>query len=240
MNSCSCNRELIAGLALETLDARQERELRAHLETCEGCRLYLREISNVTEKLAAVEIRSDIQTSESFHKKMSDRLKAETSVSLLETVMARLRANWLNWRSRKERLLTPDLPMNRLVAAPEKAWIRFAKRASSACSRRQLRFSSWLTARLALPVIFASVLLIAALSLLVQQPDVTSPAPTVPQIAATPNTKTDLDPTISNYQMVANRSLEKLDELLTKQGSRNPSPTPLYTASALARANAFD
>ena len=33
---------------------------------------------------------------------------------------------------------------------------------------------------------------------------------------------------------------EKLDELLTIQGNRNPSPTRIYTASALSRGNASD
>ena len=41
----------------------------------------------------------------------------------------------------------------------------------------------------------------------------------------------DPPPTIANYTMVANQSLEKLDDLLTRQGSRNLSPTPIYTAS---------
>jgi hypothetical protein len=56
----------------------------------------------------------------------------------------------------------------------------------------------------------------------------------------TPKAQSDPDPTISNYQMVANRSLEKLDELLTRQGNRNPSPSPIYTASTLPRADAPD
>jgi hypothetical protein len=40
--------------------------------------------------------------------------------------------------------------------------------------------------------------------------------------------------------MIANRSLDKLDELLTRQGNRNPASTPIYTASTLSRASALD
>ena len=53
MKPCAQNRKLIAWLASNALDARQTRQLQAHLETCEGCRRYLAEISNVTERLTA-------------------------------------------------------------------------------------------------------------------------------------------------------------------------------------------
>ena len=185
MKPCPNNRKLIAWLAVDALDARQESALRAHLETCEGCRHYLNELSLVTDKLSAVEISSDLQASESFHQKVVGRLRAEASLSIWETVMAQLRA------------------------------------------------TSW---RVALPVLGAAA--VVALALFVWRP----PVPPLPDVetASVPPVKTNLDPTISNYQMVANRSLEKLDELLTQQGSRNPSPTLIYTASTLARANALD
>jgi len=48
MKPCAQNRKLIVWLSLNVLDASQARQLRAHLETCEGCRRYLAEISNVT------------------------------------------------------------------------------------------------------------------------------------------------------------------------------------------------
>src|SRR5438477_440866 len=83
-------------------------------------------------------------------------------------------------------------------------------------------------------------LAIAALSLFVQRPGIPLPAPTVAQPVLKPNLKRDFDPTFSNYQMVANRSLEELDELLTRQGNRNPPPIPIYTASTLPRANVPD
>lgn len=51
------------------------------------------------------------------------------------------------------------------------------------------------------------------------------------------DTEIDLEPSIRNYQIAANRSFEKLDELLTKQARQNPTFAPAYTASSLALAN---
>jgi hypothetical protein len=50
----------------------------------------------------------------------------------------------------------------------------------------------------------------------------------------------DFRPTIANYQMVANQSLEKLDQLLSEQGSRRLPPAPVYKASALIAADVSD
>ena len=74
MKPCAQNRKLIAWLALNALDARQARQLRAHLETCEGCRRYLAEISNVTERLAAAEANPDVQASESLPPKIGRQI----------------------------------------------------------------------------------------------------------------------------------------------------------------------
>jgi anti-sigma factor RsiW len=191
MTPCSTHRKLIALLALDALDIQKAKDVRAHLETCEGCRRYLEEITNVTERLIAAETEPDIQPSESFHQRVVGRLRAEESGSFSETVVARLQAMLLNWR-------------------------------------------------VVLPVIGATAAVFAAWSVFGPRPDIPLPAPTGAQAVLTPNLKHDLDPTISNYQMVANRSLEELDELLTRQGNRNPPPTPLYTASTLPGANASD
>jgi anti-sigma factor RsiW len=77
---------------------RQARQLRAHLETCEGCRRYLAEISNVTEKLAAAEANSDVQASESFHRKVAGKLRATKPDSLGEILAAYFRGTRSNWR----------------------------------------------------------------------------------------------------------------------------------------------
>ena len=191
MKPCSSHRKPIAWLALDALDVQEARNLRAHLETCEGCRRYLEEISNVTERLIAVEAAPDIQASESFHQQVVGRLRAEKSGAFSEAALPRLRATLVNWR-------------------------------------------------VVLPVIGATAVVIAAWSVFGPPPGVPSPARTGAQAMLTPNITNELDPTISNYRMVANRSLEELDELLTRQGNRNRPPTPLYTASILPRANASD
>ncbi len=88
MKPCSNNRKLIALLAIDELDACQARELRAHLQSCEGCRRYLDEMWDVTKKLAARETAVEIKTSESFHRKVVARLRAEEKVSVWETIKA--------------------------------------------------------------------------------------------------------------------------------------------------------
>src|SRR5205814_1732677 len=158
MKPCSTHRKRIAWLALDALDFQEARDLRAHLETCEGCRRYLEEISNLTQRLIAAETELDIQPSKSFHQRVAGRLRAERSGSFSETVVACLRAVLLNWR-------------------------------------------------VVLPVIGATALVMAAWSVFAPRPGVPLPAPTGAQAVLTPNVRNDLDPTLSNYQMVANRSL---------------------------------
>ncbi|MGA3284432.1 MAG: zf-HC2 domain-containing protein [Verrucomicrobiota bacterium] len=98
MKPCAKNQKLIAWLTLDALDARQTRQLQAHLETCEGCRRYLAEISNVTERLAAAEANPDIQASESFHRQVAGRLRAAKPDSLGEILAAYFRGTLWNWR----------------------------------------------------------------------------------------------------------------------------------------------
>jgi len=191
MKPCATHRKFIAWLALDALDVQETRDLRAHLETCEGCRRYLDEISNVTETLIAAESGPDTQASESFHQRLLGRLRAEKSASILEAALPGLRAMLRHWR-------------------------------------------------VVLPVVGATAVLFAAFSVFAPHPAVPSPAPIEAQATLTPLVRSDLDPTLSCYQRVANRSLEELDELLTRQGNRNPPPTPLYTAATLPRANVSD
>src|SRR6266852_3236258 len=90
MKPCSNNRKLIAWLAVDALDDRQTRSLRAHLETCEGCRRYLAEISNVAQKLSAAAAPPDIHAAESFHQRVLGALRAEETASGWESLVARL------------------------------------------------------------------------------------------------------------------------------------------------------
>jgi len=96
MKPCSNQRKQIALLALDELEARAAQELRAHLQTCEGCRRYLDEICAVTKKLSSRELTADLETSESFHHRVVARLRAEEKMSARETVKTFLAL--LNWR----------------------------------------------------------------------------------------------------------------------------------------------
>ncbi len=98
MKPCARNRKPIVWLASNALEARQARQLQAHLETCEGCRRYLAEISNVTERLVAAETNSNVQASEVFHQKLAGRLRTAKPDSLAEILAAYLRGIRLNWR----------------------------------------------------------------------------------------------------------------------------------------------
>jgi len=182
MKSCSKNRQLITWLALDELDASQARELRAHFENCEECREYWIEISNVAEKLTAVETAPEVQPSRSFHQELMGRLRAGEAESIWETLASQLRGGLLNWR-----LVVPVLALVAVLGAV----LPFHERPTGIAPS------------------------------LKSQARVVSPV----------RPKGDLPPTIANYQTVANQSLEKLDELLTQQASRNPAPTRIYTAS---------
>jgi anti-sigma factor RsiW len=98
MKPCAQNRKLIVWLASNALDARQTQQLQAHLETCEGCRRYLAEISSVTEKLVATEPNPDVQASEVFHQKLAGKLRAAKPDSVGEILAAYFRGTLLNWR----------------------------------------------------------------------------------------------------------------------------------------------
>jgi anti-sigma factor RsiW len=88
----------MVGQILNTLDAQEARQLRAHLETCEGCRRYLAEMSHVTERLAAVKINPDIQASESFHRNVAQKLRAAKRDSLGGILRAYIQGRAPHWR----------------------------------------------------------------------------------------------------------------------------------------------
>jgi hypothetical protein len=191
MKPCSRNRKLITWLALDALENQPARELRAHLEDCEGCRRYLEEVTTVTSSLGAAEIEQDIQTSESFHRRVVAAVREEAPGSLRKIVLAFFHWTQVGWRT-------------------------------------------------ALPKIAVMAVVLAALFALVWRSGGPSqrfpPGQTVPP----PTSQAHLAPTLANYQMVANSSLEKLDELLTDQGLRNPSPPRTYTAAMSLSGNEPD
>jgi hypothetical protein len=83
--------------------------------------------------------------------------------------------------------------------------------------------------RLALSAGTAVALVIAAWLVAAPRADVPMPTPLNKRAIVTPGLKAELEPTFSNYEMVAHQSLDKLDELLTEQGGRNQAPSPIYT-----------
>jgi hypothetical protein len=94
--------------------------------------------------------------------------------------------------------------------------------------------------RVAVPVIGAAAVVLAVVSFLVRQPSVPSTPPIRAQAIPPVDIKSDLPPTIANYQRVAAKSLDELDDLLTAQSKRHASPAPIYTASLFATAHPMD
>jgi hypothetical protein len=122
------------------------------------------------------------------------------------------------------------------IEASETFHQKLARRvkAQEAGSCWALPVSGW---KIALPAIGAAAAVLTALLLVLRPPVGSSPSPSpIKSVTAIPSARRDLAPTISNYQMIANRSLERLDEVLTTEGNRNPPPAPVYTASSLSRA----
>jgi anti-sigma factor RsiW len=63
--------------------------------------------------------------------------------------------------------------------------------------------------------------------------------PPAAQVVTTSGSDGDPSPTMGNYQMIAGQSLDKLDEVLTKEGNASLSPAPIYTASMSKLPEAF-
>jgi anti-sigma factor RsiW len=196
MSPCPKNRELIAELALGAMNAHAARELQAHIETCAGCRHYLRQISAVTKTLNAVEIRSDIQTSESFHRRVVRAVRAEARGSTWQSLLSQINGSLKNWRV--------ALPLAGATAAIVALSVFLLNSGSGRGHKSSATFGSQA------------------------------------QAALTPNMKSDVDPTVANYKRVANRSLEKLDDLLASQANRNPLSTPIFTSAMVAGATLTD
>lgn len=95
---------------------------------------------------------------------------------------------------------------------------------------------SMLTWRVALPALAMLVIALAVVVLSRQRPALSPPAPLAERAAIESDSGADLAPTLANYQMVANQSLEKLSELLTRQGNKSLPPAPVYTVSGVEAA----
>jgi anti-sigma factor RsiW len=83
----------------------------------------------------------------------------------------------------------------------------------------------------------AVVLVVGLLLTSGHRSEVPLPTPSSARRDSAHNLDADFRPTIANYQMVANQSLEKLDQLLSEQASRRLPPAPIYTASTFMAAD---
>jgi predicted Fe-S protein YdhL (DUF1289 family) len=92
--------------------------------------------------------------------------------------------------------------------------------------------------RVALPAIAVLVMVLVAIVTPRHHPAHSMPGAPALQVVAASGSGSDLAPTIANYQMIAGQSLEKLSELLTRQGNKSLPPAPVYTAWSLGLANA--
>jgi len=73
MNVCANNRQKLALLAIDALEAPEAEELRAHVAACSGCRDYLREITHVAEKIHAAES-PEVELNPFLHRRVRNRL----------------------------------------------------------------------------------------------------------------------------------------------------------------------
>ncbi|HEY0455429.1 MAG TPA: hypothetical protein VGE41_03590 [Verrucomicrobiae bacterium] len=98
-------------------------------------------------------------------------------------------------------------------------------------------FGTW---RVALPALSAAAVLVVAAILLNHSPENGVHFSPGPQAVAMAKPGQEMVPTVSYYELLASRSLEKLDEVLTAQGARNPSPLASYTAASLSQREDLD
>ena len=97
--------------------------------------------------------------------------------------------------------------------------------------------------RLALPALGAMAVAILVLSVLASKSrtgSLPSSAPYSARTVSASSVNSDLPPTLANYRLVANQSLEALDELLTRQANKLRPPAPIYTASTFALVEPVD
>jgi hypothetical protein len=100
-------------------------------------------------------------------------------------------------------------------------------------NRESLQRPAWpqlLPWRLIMPGLAALALAVTAITSVLRHASPSPPRLSVNIPKPRPVPSPDLDPSLSHYQMIATQSLDQLDELMTRQGDRNPLPQPVYTA----------
>ncbi len=98
MKPCPNKRKLIAWLAMGALEDREAAALRDHLAHCDGCRRYWQEFSNMATALASAAPNSDVKASETFYRRVANRLRESEPQPLLSTLAVWLRASLPSWR----------------------------------------------------------------------------------------------------------------------------------------------
>jgi len=94
--------------------------------------------------------------------------------------------------------------------------------------------------RVALPVAVGFAVMLAMLWLSARAPFTHAPAASSASRNGAAQFDSNLQPTVANYQMVANQSLDNLDQLLNGQGKRNLPSVHDYTASTFPIASEVD
>jgi hypothetical protein len=89
---------------------------------------------------------------------------------------------------------------------------------------------NWRAAALPAIAVLVVALFVMVASRLYPAPSPAAAAP-VPGLPAS-GADSDLAPTLANYQMMAHQSLDRLSDVLTRQGNKSLPPAPVYTVSS--------
>jgi hypothetical protein len=185
MNVCRRKRKEIALSAMNAIAGEPAPQSLWHLENCPGCRQYLAEISNVTERIRGADMENQIEASAAFHRKFVAALRAQE-------------------------------------ARPE----TFA-------TAVQALFSSWrISGAFSLVLLATAAVLVLRFGLHQAPSSMPGYSPTVAVVGS--GASKDVEPTISNYSAIANRSFEQFDELLTQQANKHFARYPAYTAGGIS------
>jgi len=99
MNVCENNKMALSLLATGDLRGEEAAHLRAHVDSCPGCRGYLGQLTSVAGDLAgAAAAKSEIEVPVNFHRDLTRRIAAEKPRSLWAEVFAFPGLRALNWR----------------------------------------------------------------------------------------------------------------------------------------------
>lgn len=191
MKPCAKNKKTLSWLAIEAVGADEARELRAHLETCAGCRNYFGEISALAGRFEAFKGTSEIEATERFHRGLVRRIEAEARPGVWATVIEWVRPGALNWR-------------------------------------------------VALPIAGVMVVMVGLLITSGHRQAEEPMAQVVEPVAAANKPVKEVAPTFGNYRMLANRSLDALDQELAREAQASLAGASTYTASSMAQVIATD